>query len=748
MSIMKKRISLILGIIMLAVSIIPVVSVNATETCQVSMTAKMGSTTLKNNGKYNVEGGEKIVITAKSSVADIAFIAYYFSTESFDDRTKVYSDTATITVPSGKNGTSVNLYVEPVASNDDGEPNTITKTGWQKYTLVYPTTSKAKDLDVSYSGKTLKNGSTTVVKSGAVISVSATPASNVSKIYYKWASETTRSVSNSTATITIPTLEEGKTYTLKVNALYEDGLYVDGKNGANTTSEVYYFKLADTSSVVTPTISKDLAVKYNGKTLKNGSTTIVKAGEKVTISATPTENVSKIYYKWADNTMQSVNASSTTITIPTLKAGTIYKLMANALYEDGLYVDGKNGTNTTSEVYYFKLESTESNDRDLIIEPWMEENDNIEELSISLRNDSEEENKANKNIYELEETVTYFIDYANGGKDIDDVSIVLELPLDFDVVDADGGTVNKDEIEWVFENGLKEGESGTIVVKVKYTSLKKSKDDANTIYPTASILKGSKVKDVSTVINYIITSYDEEIDVDHDPYMYGDANADTFRPDYIITRAEGALVLARIFGLDYENVKTITTKYTDIGTTYLEAQKAITAASQAGLINGYLESDGTYTYRPNSKMTKAEFMKILACMIQEEAEENDIDGLQIKELDQLVKVYDDSTRYYMVDGKRVYTHWAIEEITLLARLNMLPLTEDEPEFELDEKITRAEVAQLINFYLLRAPAEVTSKTKTGFSDVSRKHDLAGDIIEATRDTHTFSITPEATEVEE
>ena len=147
-------------------------------------------------------------------------------------------------------------------------------------------------------------------------------------------------------------------------------------------------------------------------------------------------------------------------------------------------------------------------------------------------------------------------------------------------------------------------------------------------------------------------------------------------------------------------------------------------------------------------MTKAEFMKILACMVQESAKAEDIEGLEIKELDQLVKIYDDAKRYYMVEGERVYTHWAIEEITLLARLNMLPLNEDNTEFELDEKITRAEVAQLINFYLLRAPADVTSKTKTGFSDVSRKHDLVGDIIEATRESHTFSITTEATEVEE
>ena len=557
MNIMKKRISLILGIIMLALAIIPVVSVTATSTCQVSMTAKMGTKILSNNGKYNVNGGETITVTAKTSAVGegIAFISYFFSTGSYENRAFVYSNKAEITVPRAGIKDQIDLYVEPVATNDDGSPNTITKTGWQKYTLVYPT-----------EDETVK--------------------------------------------------------------------------------------------------SKDLKVTLNNAEIKNGATVSAKAGDKIVISATPATSVKNVQYKWDTNSVVVKEASSVTFTIPTsVKEGTTYTLKANSYFTDGLFVDGKGETTTTSEKYYFKIADNSGKVAgDLDIEPWMEENDETEELSISLRNDSEEENKANKNIYELGEVVTYYIDYKNGGKDVSDVSIVLDLPLDFEAVDLNGGKINSDdEIEWILENGLEEGDVGTIIVKVKYTGLKRSRDDANTIYPTASILKGSKVKDVSTVINFIITEYDEEIDIDHEPYMYGDADSDTFRPDYLITRAEGALVLARIYGLDYENVRTITTKYTDIGDTYLEAQKAITAASQAGLINGYLEDDGTYTYRPNTRMTKAEFMKILACMIQESADDQNIDGLEIKELAQLVKVYDDSTRYYVVNGKKVYTHTTVNE---------------------------------------------------------------------------------------
>lgn len=644
MNIMKKRISLILSAIMLTLAVIPAVNVFATEKCQVSMDVKMGTTSMVNQGKYYVKGGETINVSAKSSVTDIAFIGHYFSTLDKDNRENVetdYSNKKEITVPTMPNGTILILSVEAVAKNDNGQNNTITKTGWHNYALIY--------------------------------------------------------------------------------------------NNCNNND--------NTDSV------KDIIVKINTNELKAGSTTVVKPGTKITMNATPASELKFLKYQLGPTTPTSISASTHTVTIPTTaRAGATYEIAVSAIYDDG--------TTLPQETYTFKIaeevKEPEIIDRDLDIEPWMEENDDIEELSISLRNDSEEEEKANKNIYELDETVTYYIDYKNGGKEIDDdVTIVLELPLDFDAIDLDGGKINDDnEIEWFFENGLEDGEAGTIIVEVKYTDLKKSRDDANTIYPTASILKGNKVKDTSAVINFIITEYDAELDIEHEPYMFGDADADTFRPDYIITRAEGALVLARIYGLDYKNVKTITTKYTDINDTYLEAQQAITAASNAGLINGYKEDDGTYTYRPNSKMTKAEFMKILACMIQEAAEDEDVDGLQIKDLDQLVKIYDDTKRYYMVEGERVYTHWAIEEITLLARLNMLPLNEDNTEFELDEKITRAEVAQLINFYLLRAPADVTTKTKTGFSDVSRKHDLAADIIEATRATHTFSITTEATEVEE
>jgi len=219
--------------------------------------------------------------------------------------------------------------------------------------------------------------------------------------------------------------------------------------------------------------------------------------------------------------------------------------------------------------------------------------------------------------------------------------------------------------------------------------------------------------------------------------MYGDANATTFRPDGTITRAEGALVLVRmLYGQDTIDNATVTNRFPDIGQTYLEAQKAITVATNFGLINGY--NDGYY--RPNNTMTRAEFMKILATFIEKEAKNKGVNGIALKAINQSAKVYCNPVTEYIVNGTVVTEHWALSHVSLLTRLNMTPVSESEKDLRLDKGITRAEVAQLVNYYLLRAPADTSTNTYTGFSDVAISHKLIGDIMEATRNVHQCRIT--------
>ncbi len=693
---------------------------------QVTMSVKLDGTTMNQGKEYEVNGGEKIVVTAESTQADIAFIGYYYDSEEITD---VNGDTLTITVPTGTPGTKKTLYIEAVASNDDGTPNVITKTGWIEYYLVYPVEEEEdRVINVKYDGEILEEGSRTEANLSDPLTIVAAPEDMVEVIYFKWDNDSWQKATGvSTYSTRIPTdFEPGTTHKLYVKAEYEDGTESDQK--------VYIFEIPETAAEIT------VNVKINSKTAVAGRTYEVEGGEEVVVRATATGvGVDYIKYKFGSDDYEQEYDDSVSFDVPEKREGSTLKLYVEAVAKDG--------TTTGTKVYNLEFTGEESTG-ELDIEPWMEENDELDELAINLRNDSLEDEKANKNIYALDETITYYIDYKNGtGKDIDsEVSIELELPLDFEIVDDDNGEVDEDDriLRWIFAEGLQEDEAGTLVVKVKYTDFSKSKYDSERVYPSAAIYRGSKERDRSTVINFIIEEYDMEIDELHEPYMYGDANGDTFRPDDTITRAEGALVLARIYGLNYENTR-ITDVFSDLDETYPEAQRAIIAATKAGLIGGY--TDGTY--RPNNVMTKAEFMKILACMVEEDAEAEDIVGLEIKPIENNIKAYADSTRYYIVDGERVYTHWAIEEVTLLARLNMTPLSEDEEEIDLDEEITRAEVAQLVNFYLLRAPADVTSKTKSGFDDVSYRHDLFADIIEATREAHTFSMNEEdGTEVEE
>lgn len=698
-----------------------------TEGNEVSMTVTMDSKTLTAGKTYEVKGGEKIKAVSSSSYASMAFIGYYYKLDNgtTTEIVDVNGGTLNITVPTGTPGTTRTLYIEAVASNNKNDNET--RTGWQKFILKYPDSgvSTEKDANVFYNGEELANNSTTEANPGESLRIEATPANGVSSVKFRWdndAWQTAGKVSSYSTRIPSSFLP-GSTHWFYVKVEYTDGTVVD---------RAYKFVIPNESNDIT------VNVKLESTTMTSGKTYEVVGGEDISVTAScNNSSVDYITYHFDNESSKKVNSSKANFQVPDGKTGKTIKLYVEAVAVDG----------TTTGEKVFNLKYVEATTGKLDVEPWMEENDEISELSINLRNDSEEEDKANKNIYELDEVVTYYIDYKNGtSSDItSEVSIKLELPLDFDVVNSSNGSVDEDDrtITWVFPDGLEEGESGTIVVKVKYTAFTKSKYDNERIYPSAAIYKANKEKDRSTVINLIIEEYGKEIDELHEPYMYGDLNANTFRPDDTITRAEGALVLARIYGLNYLNTR-VTNLYSDLGDTYEEAQKAIVAASQAGLINGY--TDGTY--RPNEKMTKAEFMKILACMVEELGEDEDIEGLEIKSVDNLIKVYADSTRYYIVDGKRIYSHWALEEVSLLARLNMTPLSADDDEIELDEEISRAEVAQLVNFYLLRAPANVDSRTRSGFDDVARKHKLFADIVEATRDAHTFSMEEDGTEVEE
>lgn len=105
--------------------------INDGSSCQVRMTVKLNGTILTEGNTYAVKTGDRIEVSAESSAAQIHMIGYR-SNLNMDTR-DTYGNTAVITVPEQEPGTKVQVFIEAVAANDDGTPNTIMKTGWRRF---------------------------------------------------------------------------------------------------------------------------------------------------------------------------------------------------------------------------------------------------------------------------------------------------------------------------------------------------------------------------------------------------------------------------------------------------------------------------------------------------------------------------------------------------------------------------------------------------------------------------------------
>ena len=593
-------------------------------------------------------------------------------------------------------------------------------------------------LTATYDGRTIEDHKNYEAVAGRVVEITVNPTHmDSSLIIYKNQDGKVEELARGTktASFTVPNIASGKSIEYQLQATIDN----DAQNYVGRSNNLVFWLTGPEATAT----QVEVTVSSNGTALVPGSTTEKPVGSKLTVAATTNKTFDRLVYQWDDGTAQVTTSKSVEITVPNFAAGTTHTLLVQASATDGTKSQPKRYTiripdNTTPVTPVTPV------DDELIVEDWMKENKDVEGLVVSLRNDSEQYEKKNKNIYELGEEVTYYVDYKNGGKDIEsEVRLVLNLPLDFDVVDAFGGTVDKEKktITWVFPNGIEKDQAGTKVVKIKYTSLGKASKKSETIYPSAEIFVGTSKspKDTSSVINVIFKDEDTTINDEHYPYMIGDLEAPTFRPDDGIKRAEGALVLARIFGINYSGTKVAGNEFSDLEDTYLEAQKAIVASSKMGLISGF--PDGSF--RPNERMTKAQFMRIIASYVEVKAEEENIKGLEVRDAENSIKLYKNSTNVYMTGATSTENHWAIPYVTLLARINMTPVSSTHKNLGLDEEITRAEVAQLVNFYLLRAPQE---SGRVQFEDVPRNHKLYGDILEATIPAHTYSLTNEGTEI--
>ena len=679
---------------------------------------------------YNSDKNRTLTITTDAKYVDESLTIYWSrSGGPVFEKLSTGKKSATFTIPTDLTEGNATQFVFEAVSNDFGN-NYVGNSNAVRIWVNCPEEEEVNvTANLEYNGKTVEHLDTIRVAEGENLRILGNSNIGVKLVAYKWDNGSIVEVNGSSATIKCPDLGNGKKLSIVAQAK-------DGKWSNSKTFTILPKEEEEEGTTIEAFLRKD------GSVVENRATIEVNDSTKLVVSGTSNKGVKLVSYKWGNGEVVEINGTSATIPVPA-NLGDGMTLGITAQATDGKWANSKTFT-VKAGSSVGPVEPIEEDDDELIIEPWMKENDDLDSLAVSLRSEPyDDEDRANKNIYALDEKVVYYVDYKNGGKKIDkEVKIVFDIPLTATVINSDGGTVDKKAgtITWKFPNGLDKEASGTKTVVLKYTSLGNSKTTYKRITPKAIIYQDGKKKDLSAVINLIVKDFDVEIKDEHDPYMYGDLGTGTFRPDDTITRAEGALVLTRIFGISTSNDNN-TYDFPDLNETYVSARRAIRAARAYGLIEGF--PDGNYY--PNKTMTRGEFMTIIARQLEEEEGE----GFEVKDSDDLIKIYKDKTKVYYIDNNETYdAHWAAGYATLLCRLNMAPVSEKNTNLRLDQPISRAEVAQLVNYYLLRAPAEVLKSTKIGFPDVPRNHKLIGDIVEATRASHTWSLNEDGEEVEE
>ena len=237
---LKRKVSLILSVMMVALAIFPLtISTASSNTDDVEMSVKLnGKTEMEYAYEYEVKAGDKINVSAKSTNgSSIAFIGYYYYDEGIATTKDIESDTITITIPSEPAGTERAIAIEAVAANNKGADDPTNRTGWQFYYLKWVAEEAEVDVEVNvkYNGKTLADRSTTTTAlPGEKLEITATPANRVKTIYYLWDDGEIAEINAASKTITIPsTFEPGSTHFLYVVARDVDNV--------DTVQKIYKF---------------------------------------------------------------------------------------------------------------------------------------------------------------------------------------------------------------------------------------------------------------------------------------------------------------------------------------------------------------------------------------------------------------------------------------------------------------------------------------------------------------------------
>ena len=289
------------------------------------------------------------------------------------------------------------------------------------------------------------------------------------------------------------------------------------------------------------------------------------------------------------------------------------------------------------------------------------------------------------------------------------LALIMTFILSFSVV-ANADTNNKNKISDKYTVTFEE--AGAVLNRIKVNKGESIKD-----YPTQDlsenfilgwVLNGKKINDPTSLIieeDTLLTAWKAPYINISTHHSYINGNGGQFRPNDSLSRAEFCVIFDSLYNIFNNNCSIAFTDLSSDEWYYDVVSKIISA----GIMTGY--EDGTF--RPNDKMTRAEFISVLCCGA----------------------VFGEGKSYF----SDIENHWA-RNIIAYAYENSWLTEESGTLFRPDEPITRAEAVVIFNRILGRNALlshELLSESNVSpFYDVKPSDPYYCDIMEATVE-HTF-----------
>jgi|GEM_PF-637892 len=310
------------------------------------------------------------------------------------------------------------------------------------------------------------------------------------------------------------------------------------------------------------------------------------------------------------------------------------------------------------------------------------------------------------------EDITFAIKYKNKvAVQVPDVCVEMELP-GVEVVEHAGGMLDGNKITWEVKD-LEPHQFGEITFTVKSNSIEKGeviKNFVSNIYSRRTEL--SNTYDDSSKFGVMI--YSNRFLHKHLKYILGYPD-NTFKGERSITRAETAVIFARILGLEDVDIN-IKKSFVDVKQGFW-AEDHIYAVVQVGLFKGVDDSH----FNPNTAIKRAELATVIA---------NYLGISRTIEQKPFESSFNDITN-----------HWAQGNIEEVARYRITS-GYDDGAFRPQKNITRQETVAMINRMLFRGPL---TNVDNSFPDMLKGHWAFGDIEEAVK-SHEFIIDDNKKEV--